>query len=325
MVALSLHRCDRWGAGVHQLSEIREGNMNENRGTIAIAGASGQLGRRVVELLLEQVEPGRVLAITRHPDRLAGLAAQGVRVAAGDFAQPAALAQTLAGVERLLLISTDQVGPARVELHKNAIGAAQRAGVGHITYTSAINPSTSPLAFIREHGATEEAIQASGLPYTFLRNNLYTEILLRVAPQAIATGELRNAAGDGAIGFVSREDCARAAAAVLAAPAQERVVYEITGPAAVTYAAIARDLSTISGREVRYIPLSPEEAQQGLLAAGLPQPAAESLVAIDRAMAQGAFHVVSSAVYDLTGALPASVYETLARHRELLLAPQTGR
>jgi NAD(P)H dehydrogenase (quinone) len=112
--------------------------------------------------------------------------------------------------------------------------------------------------------------------------------------------------------------------AVLTTPGHDRAVYNVTGPAPVTYFDIARDLSSISGRQVRYAPLSSEEALQGLLAAGLPQPVAESLVGLDLAIAQGAFNVVSSAVQELTGAPPASVYDVLARHRELLLAPQPG-
>lgn len=298
--------------------------MNEQSGTIAVTGASGQLGRRVVELLIERVEPRRVLALTRSPDKLADLAAKGVRVAVGDFAQPEALAETLAGVDRLLLISTDVVGDIRVQLHKNAVNAAARAGVGHITYTSAVNPHTSPLAFIREHGATEDAIQASGLPYAFLRNSFYSEVLLRNGPQAIATGELRAAAGDGAVAWVAREDCARTAVAVLATPGHERVVYNVTGPAALTYYDVARELATVSGRPVRYTALSAEEARQSLLGAGLPEPVVEIVVSIDQAVAQGALNVVGSAVQDLTGVAPASVAEVFARYRAALLAPVSG-
>jgi NAD(P)H dehydrogenase (quinone) len=298
--------------------------VNKLSGTIAITGASGQLGRRIVELLLERVEPGRVLALTRTPDKLADLAAKGVRVAVGDFAQPEALAETLTGVDRLLLISTDVVGDIRVQLHKNAVDAAARAAVRHITYTSAINPHTSPLAFLREHGATEDAIQASGLPYAFLRNNFYTEVLLRNGPQAIATGELRAAAGDGAVGWVAREDCARTAVAVLTTPGHDHMIYEVTGPAALTYHDIARELSTVSGRPVRYIPLAVEEAHQGLLAAGLPAPVVEVVVSIDQAVAQGALNVVSSAVRDLTGEAPASVAAVFTRYRAALLASVAG-
>jgi NAD(P)H dehydrogenase (quinone) len=298
--------------------------MSEQSGTIAISGASGQLGRRIVELLLERVEPGHILALTRSPDKLADLAGQGVRVAFGDFAQPDELAETLVGVDRLLLISTDVTGDIRVQMHKNAVNAAARAGVGHITYTSAVNPHTSPLAFIREHAATEDAIQASGLPYTFLRNSFYAEVLLRNGPQAIATGELRAAAADGAVGWVVREDCARSAAVVLSTPGHEGAVYDITGPAALTYHDVARELAAVSGRPVRYVPLTADEARQGLLAAGLPAPLAEFLVSIDQAVAQGALNVVGSAVHDLTGVAPASVADVFARYRAALLASVTG-
>jgi NAD(P)H dehydrogenase (quinone) len=295
--------------------------MDEQSGIIAITGASGQLGRRVVELLLERVESGRVLALTRSPDKLADLAAKGVRVAMGDFAQPDALAETLAGVDRLLLISTDQVGDLRVQLQTSVVAAAARAGVRHITYTSAINPHTAPVAFLREHGATERAIEASGLPYTFLRNNFYAEVLLGSGPQAIATGELRAAAGNGAVGYVAREDCARIAATVLTMPGHDRVSYNVTGPAAVTYHDVARELSAVSGRMVRYIPITAEQARQSLLSAGLPAPLAETLVSIEQAIEQGALNVVSSAVRDLTGTAPASIAEVFARYRAALLAP----
>ena len=212
-------------------------------------------------------------------------------------------------------------GDIRVQLHKNAVDAAARAGVRHVTYTSAVDPHSSPLAFIREHAETEDAIQASGLPYAFLRNNFYAEVLLRSGPQAIATGELRAAAGDGAVAWVAREDCARTAAAVLATPGHDRVVYDVTGLAAVTYHDIARELAAVSGRPVCYVPLTADEARQGLLAAGLPAPLAEFLVGIDQAVAQGALSVVGSAVRDLTGQPPARIGDFFAQYRSALLAP----
>src|SRR5215217_4903439 len=211
--------------------------MTENfRRTLLVTGASGHLGQRVIELLLE-ANAGHVIAATRTPEKLAHLAARDVEVRKADFGDPSSLAVAFAGVDRLLLISTDALdGTDRRQVqHRNAINAAAQAGVKHVVYTSLTNPEpSSPIAIAPDHYATEQALAASSLDWTVLRNNLYADLFLQSLPHAVATGQLVAASGTGGAGFVTREDCARAAAAALAASSSGRTTLDITGPASVT-------------------------------------------------------------------------------------------
>jgi NAD(P)H dehydrogenase (quinone) len=292
---------------------------------IAISGASGQLGRQVVELVAGQAGPEQVVALTRTPDKLADLARRGVQVVAGDFARPEELAQSLNGVDRFLLISTDDLQPGvRVSRQRAAVEAARQAGVGRLVYTSAIDPLDSPVTFLRDHAETEQAIVESGLSYTFLRNNLYADVVVGVAPQAIATGELRLPVGEGAVGFVARDDCARIAAAVLTTTGHERQIYDVTGPGALTYHDVARELAAVSGKPVRYVPLSAAAFRQEMAAAGLPAGVVELLLTMYGGIAANKFNVVSSAMQELTGTAPLSLAETLARKGAALFAPATA-
>ncbi|MCS7173963.1 MAG: SDR family oxidoreductase [Armatimonadetes bacterium] len=286
---------------------------------VGVTGASGRLGRRVVELLLERVPADRIRALTRHPERLQDLAGRGVTVLPGDFHQPEALARSLEGVARLLLISTDDLRPgARIAQHRNAVQAARRAGVRHVAYTSALDAERNPVSFMRDHAETEAAIRESGLPFTFLRNNLYAESLLTAAPQAVQTGVLRLPAGDGRVSFVAREDCARIAAAVLTTPGQEGRIHEVTGPESYSYADAATVLSELSGRAIRYEPISLEEYARSMQTAGLAPAAAEAFASLYRAIAQGFFDRISPAVREVTGQNPLSLREALLPYRTQL-------
>ena len=294
--------------------------MNQFEGKIGVTGASGQLGGRIVELLAEQVQPSQILAITRSPEKVAHLSDAGVQVVRGDFAEPEQLTGALRGVDRLLIISTDDLSGNRAALHANALGAAKEAGVGHIFYTSAPNPHVSSLGFIREHGVTEDLIRESGLTYTFLRNNFYMEMLLGLAPKWAATGEIHGVAAEGKINRVTREDCARAAAAVLAAPGSEHhnKVYDITGPESLNGHELANALAGLVDRPVRYVTMTSDSMRAYLAGAGFPEPMADLFVEIDKAIAAGELDVSSTAVGDLTGQDPASVEAFLNAHRSVL-------
>lgn len=291
-----------------------------NQPTLLVTGASGHLGRRVVELLLE-ANAGAVIATTRNPEKLADLAARGVEVRQADFDDPGSLPAAFAGAERLLLISTDAVDGTdrRIRQHMHAVKAAEQAGVKHILYTSLTNPGPeSPILLAPDHAATEQALAESELDWTLLRNNMYTDYLLPSLSQAVASGKLTAAAGDGAAGYVTREDCARAAAAALAATTTGRSTLDITGPAAVTHAELAQIVSELTDRPVAYVAVEPEELKAGLLAAGLPEPVAGLFVSFDEAIAQGMLAVGSTAVADLTGEPAQSVRDFLASHKQQL-------
>lgn len=293
--------------------------IDSAKAKIGISGASGQLGRRVVELVAERVDPSRIVAITRSPEKLADLAAKGVDVRMGDFADVDALTTTLADVDRLYIISVDDVTPgARPRLHGNAIAAAKAAGVQHIIYSSAIKPHHSSMLFLRDHAATEDILTASGVAYTILRNNFYAEVVLQSVGTAIASGTLYSAAQEGAVGYVSREDCARVAAVVLTTSGHEDAIYDVTGPYAWTQGEIAAELSKLLGRTINYVPLSDEALLQGLTANGLPEGMAGFLVSMERGIRLGALDAVSRAVAQVTGSAPESLPDFLARHREVL-------
>lgn len=293
--------------------------MSENRQPVLlVTGASGHLGRRVIELLLEQ-KAGTIIAATRTPEKLAR---RGVIVRYADFDKPDSLAEAFAGVDRLLLISTDVVGVPglRLNQHRTAVKAAEAAGVKHVVYTSLVNPGPdSPIRIAPDHYGTEEALAASSMGWTVLRNNIYAEVLIGTLKQAIqAGGKLFSAAGDGKTAYVTRDDCARAAAAALAASFEGRRVLDITGPEALSRAELAGIASALTGQTVTYIPLELEALIQGMVSAGLPRPLAEVYASFDAGVAQGKCAAVSSAVEELTGSKPTRVVDFLAAHPDFL-------
>src|SRR5688572_4132794 len=180
---------------------------------VVVTGAGGQLGAAVVAELVA-LRPGSVRALTRNPARVA---VPGLDVRRADFDDPDGLLGAFDGADRLLLISTDRIGH-RVAQHRAAVAAAARAGVGHVFYTSAVNADdpANPAPVVPDHRATEEALAASGLPWTALRNGIYTETLLLAVRPAVAAGVYASNGGDGAISYVTRGDLASATAAVLA-------------------------------------------------------------------------------------------------------------
>jgi NAD(P)H dehydrogenase (quinone) len=284
--------------------------------TLLVTGASGHLGRRVVELLLE-ANAGQIIATTRTPDKLAEFAQRGVVVRQADFDNADSLPAAFAGADRLLLISTDAVDvPGRRLNHQRAaIKAAEAAGVKHIVYTSIMNPVPENPAFVvPDHHGTEEALAASGIGWTALRENLYAEVLVGSLSQAIASGSLYSGAGDGKAAYITREDCARASAAALASSFDSRRTVNITGPDALSQADAAALASSISGRPVAYVPLPIDAVIEGMVGAGLPRPMAEAYATFDAAIAQDFFSAVSNGVEELTGRKPIRIADYLAEN-----------
>ena len=198
------------------------------------------------------------------------------------------------------------------------IEAATRAGVEHVVYTSSSNPERWQASFRHENAETEEALAASGLGWTVLRNNIFTDHLVPRVSRAIATGELEAAAGGGGAGYVTRDDCAAAAAAALASPEFDGRTINVTGPAVVTQADLARIASAISRSRVAYAPRSPEELRKRLIAAGMSRDRAEVLVSLDEAVANGWFQTATDAVQELTGKPPTSVLDFLTGQSDVL-------
>lgn len=289
--------------------------------TLLVTGASGQLGRRAVELLLAS-GTDRVVAATRNPEKLADLADRGAIVRRADFDDAASLDEAFAGVDRMLLVSTDAMDRPgrRSEQAVRAVEAATRAGVKHVVYTSLAHPEAgSPVLLAEGHRVTEAALAASAMSFTALRNNLYTEILLYSLPRAVAAGQLYAATGDGAAAWVTREDCARIAAAALLSSSTDRQTVEVTGPTAVTHAQIAAIASEVTGRPVAFVPISAEALRGGMLSAGMPAPVVDLMVSLDLGVAAGRFGPATNAVATWTGQAPTSVADFLASVRGVLL------
>jgi NAD(P)H dehydrogenase (quinone) len=279
---------------------------------IGISNASGQLGHLTADLLLERIDPGDLVLVTRDPSRLADYAGRGVAVRRGDFDDPDSLREAYAGVDALLLISGADVG-RRVAQHSAAIEAAKDAGVSRVAYTSIVNPSESnPAAVAEEHRGTEEALRASGLDWTMLRNGIYADMQLDGVQQAIASGRHVHNGGDGAVAYVARADCAGAAAAVLTGSGHEGKNYDVTGPELVSGADIAALASERGGVPVEAVAVEDEAYVAGLVEhAGLPEWLAQFLASFGRAAREGQLAVRSDDVEKLTGQAPRSLRDLL--------------
>jgi len=211
-----------------------------------VSGASGQLGRLTAKLLL--AAGGEPILVTRTPEAVADL---GCETRFGDYGEPNSLRDAYAGAERLLLISGSDL-ETRTEQHRAAIEAAAAVGVRHVVYTSGLNPEPpNPAVTSPSHHATEQALGASGVAWTVLRDSLYSEYQVPEAAQAIAAGTLTHNRGDGQIAYVSREDCAAVAVAVLTGLGHEGRVYDVTGPELLTARELAALYAELGAREVR--------------------------------------------------------------------------
>ncbi len=275
--------------------------------TYAITGASGHLGRLTAEALLHRVEPDELVLITRTPDRLADLAARGVDVRAGDFTRPGTLGAAFDGVNDLLLISTDAVG-ARVPQHQAAVEAAAKAGVRRIVYTSVPEPTSDNPAFVvADHAATEAALRESGLGWTVLRNNLYAEYQLDALQQAAASGRYVTNTGAGRAAYVTRADCAAAAAGALVSREVDDSALDVTGPRALDAQDMARLAAGLGARPVEVQLLDDDAYTASLVTAGVPEPLAVGLASFGAAIRLGHLAAVTDTVRRLSGAAPTPI------------------
>jgi NAD(P)H dehydrogenase (quinone) len=283
--------------------------------SLVITGASGHLGRRVTDILLGEhaVAPADLVLVTRSPDKLAELAAGGAQVRHGDFEDPASLQTAFAGAEKVLIVSTDRVG-TRVPGHKAAIDAAVAAGARSIAYTSGINPSDSnPIGVMWEHRQTEDHLRATAPGWTILRNSVYAEVLLGGAEAALATGSHVTNEGDGRVAYISRDDCAAAAATVLATTGHEGKIYDITGAVSLSPADVAALYSELGGRPVEVVQVDDDAYTAALVEhAGLPRPVAEVYASFGTGARRGYSAPVSDTVLRLTGRPPKPVRDVLA-------------
>ena len=292
--------------------------------TILITGAAGQLGQRVIHHLLEteKVPAANIIAATRDPAKLADLAAKGVVTRKADFDDGDSLAAAFNGVDRLLVISTDAlaVPGQRLKQHKAAVEAAVKAGVKHIGYTSMPSPDKSLVTFAPDHLGTENAIKATGVPYTIIRNAWYMDNYLHGMPHNLQSGSWYTASGEGKISNISREDCARAIAAALASGTKESATYTVTGAESLTADQIAAIVADTTGKPLKAVQVTDEQLGQGMRGAGLPDFVADMLVSADANIRAGNFDLVTTDYERLTGRKPETLKDFFASHKAALIS-----
>jgi len=266
-----------------------------------ITGATGHLGRLVVqELLSRGVPAGDITATGRDITKVKDLADRGVRVLAIDYDDPASLDAAFRGADRILLVSTSEPG-RRAQQHENAIDAAVRAGAGLLAYTSIANAGTTSMRLAAEHQATEAALRASGLTYVLLRNSWYVENYTAQVPAILQRGSLAGSAGDGRVSAATRADYAAAAAAVLTGDGHAGQAYELGGDEAFTLAELAAEIGAQAGQPVGYLDLPEDEYARLLTSTGLPEAGAVIMADADRGLARGDLFVDSGHLRQLIG------------------------
>jgi NAD(P)H dehydrogenase (quinone) len=267
---------------------------------IAITGATGQLGQHVIESLLKTVPASQIVAIVRNPAKATALSQQGITVRQADYCDEAAFTTALQGIDKLLLISSSEVGQ-RAPQHRNVINAAKAAHVKFIAYTSLLHADTSPLGLADEHVATEKMLAESGIAYALLRNGWYTENYLASAPAALEHGVFIGAAGEGKIASATRADYAAAAARVISEEGHAGKTYELAGDAGWTLSQLAAELATQSGKKVVYQNLSEADFAAALKNFGLPAGLADMLADSDVGASKGGLFDDSHTLSKLIG------------------------
>ncbi|WP_369778062.1 SDR family oxidoreductase [Streptomyces sp. R33] len=254
--------------------------------SIVVTGATGALGRLVVEELLNRVPAERVAVVVRSKEKAADLAERGVEVRVADYDAPESLAAAFRSGDRVLLISGNEVG-RRVPQHTAVIEAAQAAGVAQLAYTGILGGPEADFDLAAEHKVTEQAILDSGLPYTFLRNGWYHENYTHHLATVLEHGAVVGSAGEGRIASAARADYAAAAAVVLTGEGHLNQVYELSGDTAWSLAEYAAEIAAQSGKEVAYTEVPADAHLSILTGAGVPQGFAAILVDVDAAISRG--------------------------------------
>ncbi|WP_137168828.1 SDR family oxidoreductase [Marinomonas sp. FW-1] len=276
---------------------------------ILVTGASGQLGRLVIDSLLEKTAASKVIAAVRNPDSVKELAEKGVNVRQADYTDPDSLASAMQGVDKVLLISSSEVGQ-RVAQHQNVINAAKQANVSLIAYTSILKADTSPLLLAQEHVATENLLAESGVPYVLLRNGWYSENYTMSVAAALEHGVV-GCAGDGKLSTATRADYAEAAATVLLQDGQAGKVYELAGDNAFTLSEYAEAISKVTGKTVSYQNVPEAEYTKILVGVGLPEGFAAVLADSEAGAAKGGLFSDSKALSTLIGRPTTSIEDSI--------------
>jgi NAD(P)H dehydrogenase (quinone) len=298
------------------------GSVAAAQDEIIVSGASGQLGGLVVEeLLARKVAPRNLILVSRTPETLKQYAERGASVRFGDFTKPESLVEAYKGGTRMLLISVNGGGDKRPELHKAAIDAAIAAGVKQIAYTSYVNADRFTDSIIAgDHLRTEKYLEESGVAWTLLRNQIYADGLPDQAEQIVRDGKLLTSTPDARVAYVTRADCAAAAAAVLTTPGHENKAYNITGPEAIGPRELVALSSEISGKHIDLVVLDEPAYRKYLLENGTPETAINGTLSFAAELNSPYLREPSTAVKDLTGRPATSVRALLLANKPKLIA-----
>ena len=291
--------------------------------TLLVTGASGQLGRLVLDALLAsgKVAPAGIVATTRDTAKLADYAARGVTVRAADFDDPASLDAAFAGATKVLIVSTDALDQPgkRLTQHTAAVAAARKAGVKHILYTSMPQPDDSLVTFAPDHLGTEDAIKATGIPYTILRDGWYAENLFMSLPHALEAGAWYTSTGEGRIAHITRADTAAALAGALLKAGDESRTYTLTGTKSRTAEEIAAVVSAATGKPLKVVHVTDAQLAEGLKAAGLPEGFIPTIVSFDANTREGKIAAVTGDAEALSGRKPTSFEDFVAASKAAFL------
>ena len=287
---------------------------------IAVTGATGQLGRLVIDAVL-RANPGQpVIAAVREPAKAADLKSRGVEIRHADYERPETLVPAFTGIDRLLLISSNAIG-GRAPQHEAAIRAAKQAGVGLIVYTSLLHADVSPMQLTDEHKHTEAFLKASGVAHIILRNGWYTENDTGSLGAALTHGAYIGASGKGRISYAARADYAEAAARVLLGAGQPGDVFELAGDEALSLADVAAETARQSGRNVIYADMPQAEYASALRSFGLPETLADILADASATAAKGALQDDSRTLSRLIGRPTTPVRDTIAAALKAVAQP----
>ncbi|MGQ4382577.1 SDR family oxidoreductase [Streptomyces sp. SAS_270] len=278
--------------------------------SIVVTGATGNLGKFVIEGLLEKVPADQITAVVRSEEKGAAFAARGVRIAVADYDAPETFADVLSAGDKVLLISGSEVGKDRVAQHKVVLDAAKAAGVALLAYTSAPGSLTAALA--DDHRGTEQALLASGLPYTLLRNGWYHENYTEQLAPVLEYNAVTHAAGEGRVSSAARADYAAAAVAVLTGEGHENKTYELGGDEAWSFAEYAAQVGKQAGKEIANNPVDTKTLVGILVGAGLPEPFAQVLAGVDASVEKGELVVTSGDLSRLIGRPTTPIADSLA-------------
>ncbi|MGI5197420.1 SDR family oxidoreductase [Streptomyces sp. CA-288835] len=278
--------------------------------SIVVTGATGHLGRLVIEGLLEKVPADQITAVARSEEKAADYAARGVKIAVADYSAPETFDNVFSAGDKVLLISGSEIGNDRVGQHKVVLEAAKAARVALLAYTSAPGSLTAALA--DDHRGTEAAILESGVTYTLLRNGWYHENYTENLAPVLEHGAVVQAAGEGKVSSASRADYAAAAVAVLTGEGHENKTYELGGDIAWSFAEYAAEVAKQSGKEIAYSPVSVEVYTGILTGVGLPEPVAATIAGVDASVEKGELVVTSGDLSRLIGRPTTPIADSIA-------------